>query len=117
MARKLIDQLFPSSKEGPAPQRVSVSLKSWTSLVSRLNQLEKQLKNNREQTEALYSLIKNWITEEHTFTQHQQKILSQAEKIFKSKKKTYTFKNPPPTAQKEFDPPAEPYSAEILHKP
>ncbi len=73
MARKIMDQLFPPSTENP--QRLVVSLKSWTALVTRLNQLETSLRDERQKREKLYQLVRPLLKESKTRLSPQQKAL------------------------------------------
>ena len=76
MARKLIDQLFANDKHPPSSSRVVVSFQSWKALVSRLQKVEKQVKECQQNTETLNKLIKQWLQEDKNRLQDRENTLS-----------------------------------------
>ena len=68
MARKIIDQLFPTGSE--KPDRVLVSLKAWKALLTRLNQLESQVRECQAQIRSQHRFfIREKGTESSPFLQ------------------------------------------------
>ena len=61
MGRKIIKQLFDDSNTVTEQETITLSLKDWKELMSRLDHLQAQVSNCNEKTERVYLKMISWL--------------------------------------------------------